>query len=64
VKRFGLAYFRDRISRFLNDLARPKVIGRSLAGGQAAMAAVVAREAQAAAWAEVSITDIAGDRHR
>jgi len=43
---------RRRISRFLNDLARPHVVGQSLATGYAAMAADEAREAEAEAWAE------------
>jgi hypothetical protein len=53
-----------QISRFLNDLARRHVVRRGLAEGYAAMAADEAREAEAAAWTEVSIADIAGDRRR
>jgi hypothetical protein len=34
---------RPRISRFLNDLARPHVVGRNLSGGYAAMVADEAR---------------------
>lgn len=41
-----------RISRFLNDLARPHVVGQNLAAGYAAMAADLAREAEAEAWIE------------
>ena len=48
---------RRRISRFLNDLARPHVIGRNLAAGYAAMAADEAREAEAAAWSETLLHD-------
>jgi hypothetical protein len=43
---------RRRISRFLNDLARPHVTGQSLAAGYAAMAADEAREREAKAWIE------------
>jgi hypothetical protein len=64
VKRFGLACFRERISRFLNVVAQPKIAGRGLAEFYAAMAADEAREAEAVAWAEVSIADIARDWHR
>ena len=55
---------RRRISRFLNDLARPHVVGRDLAAGYAAMAAE-ARETAAEAWSEGLVTDIAEepDRH-
>ena len=38
---------RRRISRFLNDLARPHVVAQKLAAGYAAMAADEAREAEA-----------------
>jgi len=46
---------RRRISRFLNDLARPHVVGQDLSDGYAAMAADEAREAEAAVWSEGSI---------
>ena len=49
---------RRRISRFLNDLARPHVIGQDLSPGYAAMAADEAREAEADAWSEVLLTDV------
>jgi hypothetical protein len=55
---------RRRISRFLNDLARPHVIGQDLATGYAAMAADAAREEEAQAWSEALITDIADPPHR
>jgi len=55
---------RRRISRFLNDLARPHVAGRALAAGYAAMAADEAREAEAAAWSEGLIGDTAASPHR
>jgi len=54
---------RRRISRFLNDLARPHVIGLDLAAGYAAMAADEAREAEAEDWAEALIGDAAAPRH-
>ena len=41
-----------RISRFLNDLARPHVTALALEAGYAAMAADEAREHAAAAWSE------------
>jgi hypothetical protein len=51
---------RRRISRFLNDLARPHVVGRDLAAGYAAMAADAAREAEAGGWGEGLIPDAVG----
>jgi hypothetical protein len=41
---------RRRISRFLNDLARPHVTGRDLAESYRAMAADAEREREAAEW--------------
>ena len=55
---------RRRISRFLSDLARPHVVGKSLRAGYAAMAADEAREREAAAWAEGLIGDVADEPHR
>ena len=52
---------RRRISRFLNDLARPLVVGQDLAAGYAAMAADAAREAEADAWSEGLAHDAAAD---
>jgi hypothetical protein len=52
---------RRRISRFLNDLARPHVTVPDLAAGYAAMASDEAREQEAAAWAEALITDVAAE---
>jgi hypothetical protein len=49
---------RRRISRFLNDLARPHVIGQDLSAGYAAMAVDEAREAEAAAWSEGLVGDV------
>jgi len=50
-----------RISRFLNDLARPHVVRQDLSYGYAAMAADEAREAEAAAWSEALLTDVADE---
>ena len=55
---------RRRISRFLNDLARPHVVGQDLSQGYAAMAADEAREAEAQAWAEDLIGDVADEPAR
>lgn len=55
---------RRRISRFLNDLARPYVLGNDLAAGYAAMAADEARERDAAAWTEGLISDVADEPSR
>jgi hypothetical protein len=52
---------RRRISRFLNDLARPHVIGRDLAEGYRAMAADKEREREAAEWVENLAGDAAND---
>ncbi len=48
---------RRKISRFINDLARPHVTNQDLAAGYAAMAADTAREAEAEAWAEGMLLD-------
>jgi hypothetical protein len=55
---------RRRISRFLNDLARPHVVGEDLLAGYAAMAADEAREAEAEAWSETFVGDVAGEPRR
>lgn len=55
---------RRHISRFLNDLARLHVVGQDLAAGYAAMAADEAREAEAEAWAEGLIGDVADEPRR
>ena len=54
---------RRRISRFLNDLARPHVIQRDLADAYRAMAADEEREREAAEWVENLTGDIADDPH-
>ena len=55
---------RRRISRFLNDLARPHVVTDSLAAGYAAMAADEAREAEAQKWVDALAGDIADEPQR
>ncbi len=55
---------RRRISRFLNELARPHVVGRELSAGYAAMAADEAREAEARAWADGLVGDVADEPGR
>ena len=52
---------RRRISRFLNDLARPHVMERDLVEGYRAMAADEARERDAADWVENLAQDIADE---
>lgn len=55
---------RRRISRFLNDLARPHVVGQDFAVGYAAMAADEAREFEADAWSEDLVHDVADEPRR
>jgi hypothetical protein len=55
---------RRRISRFLNDLARPHVVGQTLFAGYAAMAADEARESEATAWSEGTLQDVAVEPQR
>ena len=50
---------RRRISRFLNDLARPHVTGRDLEAAYRAMAADEEHEREATEWIEGLIGDIA-----
>ena len=52
---------RRRISRFLNDLARPHVLRRILAEGYRAMAADEEREREATEWVENLAGDIADE---
>lgn len=52
---------RRRISRFLNDLARPHVLRRDLAEGYRAMAADEERERESIEWAENLTGDIADE---
>ena len=55
---------RRRISRFLNDLARPHVVGNDLRAGYAAMAADESREQDAVLWIEGLIADVADEPRR
>lgn len=48
---------RRKISRFIEDLARPHVAGETLEDGYAAMAADEAREDDALVWSEALIAD-------
>ena len=50
-----------RISRFLNDLARPHVTAQGLESAYADMAAEEAREAEALQWSEGLIGDVADE---
>ena len=52
---------RRRISRFLNDLARPHVLQGDLAEGYKAMAADEERERDATEWVENLTGDIADE---
>jgi len=52
---------RRRISRFLNDLARPHVLPGDLAQGYRAMAADEEREREATEWVENLTGDIADE---
>jgi hypothetical protein len=52
---------RRRISRFLNDLARPHVVPPDLADGYKAMGADEQRERDAFEWTENLIGDIADE---
>jgi putative NADPH-quinone reductase len=50
---------RRRISQFLEDLARPHVLGEDLTAAYQAMAADTEREQEALAWSEALIGDAA-----
>ena len=52
---------RRRISRFLNDLARPYVVSEGLEEGYRAMAADEAHERDALDWVEGVVGDVADD---
>jgi predicted CopG family antitoxin len=52
---------RRRISRFLNDLARPHVISREMVEGYRAMAADEQRESEALEWVENLTGEIADE---
>lgn len=49
------------ISRFLNDLARPHVVRERLDEGYRAMAGDEEREAEATAWSEALVGDVADE---
>jgi hypothetical protein len=55
---------RRHISRFINDLARPHVVGQDMRAGYAAMAADEEREAEAEEWCERLIDDVADEPSR
>ena len=55
---------RRRICRFLSDLTRPHVGEQSLAAGYAGMAADESREAEAGAWSDGVIADVADETQR
>jgi hypothetical protein len=52
---------RRKISRFLEDLARPHVVDEDLEEAYRAMAADERRELEAAGWAEGTIEDVADE---
>jgi hypothetical protein len=52
---------RRRISRFLESLARPHVIGRDLEAAYRQMAKEEARESEALEWAEATVGDVANE---
>jgi predicted CopG family antitoxin len=49
---------RRKISRYLEDLARPHVVGEDLEQAYRAMAADTEREAEALEWSEALIGDV------
>ena len=53
---------RRRISRFLESLARPHVIGRELELAYRDMAKEEAREEEAMEWAEATVGDVADEQ--
>lgn len=50
---------RKQVSRFIERLVRPHVLSGDLADGYCAMALDETREAEALAWAEATIQDVA-----
>jgi len=52
---------RRRISRFLESLARPHVMGRDLEAAYRQMAREEARETEAREWAEATVGDVADE---
>lgn len=52
---------RRRISRFIESLVRPHVIGKDLEVAYKQMAQEEAREAEALEWAEAAVGDVADE---
>jgi len=52
---------RRRISRFLESLARPHVMGRDLEAAYRQMAREEARETEALEWAEATVGNVADE---
>ena len=52
---------RGRISRFIESLIRPHVVGKDLEMAYRQMAQDEAREAEALAWAEATLGDVADE---
>ncbi len=52
---------RRRISRFVESLVRPHVIGKDLEAAYRQMAQEEAREAEALEWAEAAVGDVADE---
>jgi len=52
---------RRRISRFVESLVRPHVIGKELEAAYRRMAQEEAREAEALEWAEATVGDVADE---
>ncbi len=52
---------RRRISRFIEDLLRPHVLGQDLEAAYEQMAAEETREAEALEWAEAMIGDVSDE---
>ena len=52
---------RRRISRFIESLVRPHVIGKDLEVAYKQMAREEAREAEALEWAEAAVGDVADE---
>lgn len=50
-----------RISRFIETLVRPHVVGKELEGAYRQMAQEESREAEALAWAEATCGDVADE---
>lgn len=52
---------RRRISRFIESLVRPHVVGKDLAAAYRQMAQEETREAEALEWAEATLGDVADE---